>query len=168
MRFYFDIPGIAGNAVQAFNRASSGRLNMWGTAYQLYKASLWGQTIAGNGKVAWNEVYRVTQIIVDNTYVYFAIKCGGIFLIVFGIVYFQLGKREKIKQALMVIAFSVFNSMESFGGSIFLCFPLCFIGYSLYENLGGKREDEKEETKERTGAPADYGSGDELYGQRGI
>ena len=164
MRFYFDIPGIAGQAVRVFNRASSGRLNMWGTAYQLYGASLWGQTIVGNGKVAWNEVYRVTQIIVDNTYVYFAIKCGGIFLIVFGIVYFQLRKGEKIKQALMVIAFSVFNSMESFGGSIFLCFPLCFIGYGLYENLGRKREDEKEGTKEGAGAPADYGSGDKLYG----
>ena len=164
MHFYFDIPGIAGQAVRVFNRASSGRLNMWGTAYQLYGASLWGQTIVGNGKVAWNEVYRVTQIIVDNTYVYFAIKCGGIFLIVFGIVYFQLRKGEKIKQALMVIAFSVFNSMESFGGSIFLCFPLCFIGYGLYENLGRKREDEKEGTKEGAGAPADYGSGDKLYG----
>lgn len=158
MYFYFDVTGEIGRMLQKLNQILTGRLNMWATAYQLYGTSICGQIISENGKVSWDEVYRITQVIVDNTYVYLAVKCGGIFLGIFGGFFFWTAGKGSVKMALMILAFSVFNSMESFGGSIFLSFPLCFIGYGLYQNIGGKNEDEKNETKESQRIKINYRS----------
>ena len=80
--------------LQKLNQILTGRLNMWATAYQLYGTSICGQIISENGKVSWDEVYRITQVIVDNTYVYLAVKCGGIFLGIFGGFFFWTAGKE--------------------------------------------------------------------------
>lgn len=132
-KWYFDAGGMIRNLLLKLNDVLTGRLNMWAVANQIYGFSFWGQPITGGGKVVWNDTYKITQLIVDNVYIYFAVKCGMALIVLFGVLYCMVGREKVLKKSIMIVALSVFSLMESFGTSIFLCFPLSFIGSRLYD-----------------------------------
>lgn len=129
---YFETGGIVKKILLKVNDMLTGRLNMWAVAYHVYGFAPLGQRIIGNGKMEWNETYQITQLIVDNTYIYFAVKCGMLLAVMFGFLFFLVGREKMPKKNIMIVAMSVFAIMESFSSNIFLCFPLSFIGYRIY------------------------------------
>ena len=135
-------PEISGRARVLWlklNELLTGRLVFGAYAYHDFGFTWLGRALTFPEKVLYNS-HWFDDVIFDNSYQWFVVVYGGIFLVIIALAFFFNAKRMTVIEKIIISAFSIFALMENYTVNVAVCFPLLLIGKCIFSQ---RREDEE-------------------------
>ncbi len=121
-------------SLYALNHLLSNRVYYGSLALKVYSPTVFGSAIGSDQTSSLNFLNNAGSLIIDNSYVFFVIKFGLIFVILFAAVFFKLADLNDKKLNIMLILLAVFGLMESSIDNFIICFPLIFASRIIFED----------------------------------
>lgn len=118
--------------ILALDQLLTSRVRLGAYAYERFGFTLFGQKLSY--KIEWNIDWNLNSFTFDNTYTYFLMNQGIIWLVILSILFFILAKKSDSRVNLMVIVWALYAITEVHGINAFLCFPILLIGLLLQKN----------------------------------
>lgn len=115
------------------NTFFTGRLAGAAKAYDLYGFTFFGQYIKLGTKIAWDAVYGVTSIWLENAYSMMFINYGIFYAIIIAVALWIASDYLTTKDKLFVCVMLVYGMSESYIVDIYLCFPLLLVANAIYD-----------------------------------
>ena len=119
----------------------TGRLLFGAYVYEQFGIAWLGNpNVALNGK-AFFDGYWIDQLVLDNSFIFLLVKYGAIFIPIFAIAFWWLGKdRDKDiagnLNKIIIIGYIFFAIMENYSVNAGSCFPLLFVGKKIFSADG--------------------------------
>lgn len=108
------------------------RIRLGAYAYENFGFTFLGQKISY--EIDWDLNWKLNSFTFDNTYTYFLMNQGIIWIVVLSILFFILAKKSNTKVHLMIIVWALYGITEVHGINAFLCFPILLIGLLLQKH----------------------------------
>ena len=129
--FYSKIPNI-----DYVDQLLSRRISLGKIAIDNYGLTLLPHEINYDVVVKWEDEYEM-NLVLDSLYIRSAVSYGLIVLILIVYGFHKKSRYITIREAVFIILFAITGITENYVLNTYICFPLMFLGYILYE----KREE---------------------------
>lgn len=117
----------------AINDFSTGRLLYGAVTYDLKGWTLMGRMLSFDTKTYWRGHWFDT-ISCDNTYVWFFVCYGTLYIILLSIAFWWVGKKATNIEKIMIFAYVFYAAMENYVINVVFCFPLFLIGKYVFQS----------------------------------
>lgn len=152
--FYQQFTGILLEMYNLINQFFTGRLIYGAYVFSEYGSSFFGRTLTFPDKVEFAG-HWFDFISCDNTYIWFFVCYGTLYLILLSWLFYKTSERAATKDCLFIAAFCIYGCMEAYVINAAFCFPLLLIGKYIFKTCEEKndvldeirgRENEQEKT----------------------
>lgn len=111
----------------------TGRLLYGAVSYDLKGWTLMGRILSFNSKTYWYGHWFDT-ISCDNTYVWFFVCYGTLYIILLSLAFWWVGKKTTNIEKIMIFAYIFYAAMENYVINVVFCFPLFLIGKYVFQS----------------------------------
>lgn len=114
------------------DRIFTGRLLYGAVSYDLKGFTMFGQWVYFPDKMYWKGFW-FDGIGCDNTYVWFFVSYGFIYMLLLGIAFALISKQLSEIEKIVLVSYIFYGMMEAYIINAVFCFPLLFIGKYLFK-----------------------------------
>jgi len=126
--------------VSAFDRILTGRIKLGAYGLQNEGITIIGHYIPYlNGRIPWDPYWGLNGFTFDNVYSQALIHSGAIWLMIYAVVFYLLGKKQNFKISSYIIIWAFYGLTEIHGLNGFIWMPI-FIVIFLFKPINGVYE----------------------------
>lgn len=130
--FFTKAGGLPHQIAITLNTLLTGRLVYGAFGITQYGLTLFGQTISFSRVTQWNGIW-IDQVLFDNTFLYYAIALGVIWLILLSAGFAMVEKKLTVFECIIVTAYILFSISENYTVNVVACFPLLFLRKVIFK-----------------------------------
>lgn len=123
---YSKTSGWLSQMINMVNALLTGRLVYGAFGISQYGLTLFGQKITFSQVIQWNGIW-IDQVLFDNTYLYYAIALGVIWLVLISVGFALAEKKLTVFECILITAYILFSISENYTVNVVECFPLLFL-----------------------------------------